>query len=65
MRWIKKLNESLDQYVGEIVKEKIMKGCEKINSRSSGGKRARWIKNAMDQLDELVDEKTRKEVLMS
>ncbi|MFX0183281.1 MAG: hypothetical protein ACFE95_09405 [Candidatus Hodarchaeota archaeon] len=65
MRWIKKLNESLDQYKGETVRKKVMKGSEKLKSRSSGDKKAKWVKSAMEKLDILVDEETRQKVLMS
>ena len=65
MQWIKKLSKSLDQYAGVRVREKVMKGSEELKSRSSGKEKAKWINSAMERLDELVDEETRKKVLIS
>lgn len=65
MWWIKKLNDSLDQSMGETVRKEVMEGSEELKSRSSGDKKAKWVQCAMEKLDELVDEETRKNVLMS
>ncbi len=65
MQWIKKLSKSLDQYTGVTVREKVMEGSEDLKSGSSGEKKAKWVNKAMERLDELIDEETRKQVLVS
>lgn len=65
MRWMKKFSESLDQYMGTEIRKKVMEGCEKLKSQSSGEKKARWMKGAMERLDELVDTETREKVMIS
>ncbi|MFX0125041.1 MAG: hypothetical protein ACFFAE_15525 [Candidatus Hodarchaeota archaeon] len=65
MRWMKKFSESLDQYMGVAVRKKVMEGSEELESKSSGDKKARWIKGAMERFDELVDEETREKVMTS
>ncbi|MHA1966655.1 MAG: hypothetical protein ACW964_02520 [Candidatus Hodarchaeales archaeon] len=65
MQWMKKLSKSLDQYVGVVVRKKVMKGSEELKSSSSGKKKARWVEETMERIDELVEEDVRKKVLIS
>jgi hypothetical protein len=62
---MKKLSKSLDQYMGTEIRKEVMEGSEELKSKSSGYKKARWMKGAMERLDELVDEKTREKVMIS
>jgi hypothetical protein len=65
MTWLKKFRTSLETYTEEEVKKRVMEGSEEINLRSQGKTKTRWVKGAMDKLDELVDEETRKKILLS
>jgi hypothetical protein len=65
MTWLKKLRTSLETYAEEEVKKRVMEGSEEINLRSQGKSKTRWVRRAMDKLDELVDEETRKKILLS
>ncbi|MFX1508081.1 MAG: hypothetical protein ACFFDC_18505 [Promethearchaeota archaeon] len=65
MRWMKKFSESLDRFVGVVIKNEVMGDSEDLKTKSSGDKKARWMKGAMKRLDELVDEETRVNVMTS
>ena len=65
MQWMKKVSKSLDQYVGESTRKKVMKGSEELKSSSSGKKKAKWMAKAIDKVDELIEEDIRKEVLVN
>ncbi len=61
---IKEIGGNVERFAGKRVREKVMEGSEQITSRgASKGKTAEWVKGAMEKLDELVDEKTRFQIM--
>ncbi|MBU7032676.1 MAG: hypothetical protein HXS53_09105 [Theionarchaea archaeon] len=65
MVWLKKFRTGLENCTEEEVKRKVLEGSEEINLRFRGKPKTTWIKGAIDKLDELVDEETRKKILLS
>ena len=63
--WAERFAESVADIAGEAVKKDVMRGCEKLGSHPTPSKRARWIKGAMERLDALVDEETRKRIMIN
>ncbi len=58
-----KLSKSIGQIAGEDIKKSVMKGSSAINSITSQGKKAKWVRGAMEWLDSMVDEAKRLEIM--
>ncbi len=58
-----KLSKSLRRIAGESIEKAVMKGGADINAKTSQGRKAQWVKEAMERLDSLVDEAKRKEIM--
>jgi hypothetical protein len=56
--WLSRLEETLDDYVGEELQKKIMAAGGPIKQTSTTAKKAVWAKCLMDCLEANVDEKT-------
>ena len=65
MSWLERFAKSIADIAGETVKKDVMKGNEKLGSRPTSSQRAKWIKGAMERLDALVDEETRKQIMIN
>lgn len=61
--WLSRLEETLDDYVGEELQKKIMDAGGPIKQTSTTAKKAVWAKCMMDCLEANVDEKTCKKIL--
>ncbi len=61
--WLSRFEETLDEYVGEELQEKIIAAGGPIKQTSSTVKKAAWTKCMMDCLEANVDEKTCKKIL--
>ncbi len=61
--WLSRLEETLDEYVGEELQTKIMEAGGPIKQTSTTAKKAVWAKCMMDCLEANVDEKTCKKIL--
>lgn len=64
MRWLEKFSKSIADLAGEAVKKDVMKGNERLGAHPTPAQRAKWIKGAMERLDALVDEETRKQIMI-
>jgi len=64
MKWIEDLKENLNRLAGEETQKEVMAGSEGLSKDSSAEELASWFRGAVERLDELVDEDTRKRVLM-
>ena len=53
----------VEQFAGEEVAKKVMKGGESIFEKTDAKKKASWMKGAMERLDKLVDEETRFKIM--
>jgi hypothetical protein len=62
-RWLAKLYKGLREKAGEEVAEAVIEGAEGLSSESERGEVIEWTCDAMDRLDNLLEEKTRNEVL--
>ena len=58
-----KLAENVGCIAGENVKDEVMKGSDAITSKTSQGKKAKWVKGAMERLNSLVDQETGNEIM--
>lgn len=65
MRWLERFAKSIADLAGEVVKKDVMKGHHELRSRSTPSQRAKWIKGAIERLDALVDEETRKQIMIN
>ena len=63
--WLERFAKSVADIAGESVKKDVMKGNEKLGARPNPSQRAKWIKGAMERLDALVDEETRKRIMIN
>jgi len=61
--WLSRLEETLDEYVGEELQKQIMEAGGPIKHTSTAAKKAVWTKCMMDCLEANVDEKTCKDIL--
>lgn len=61
--WLSRLEETLDDYVGEELQKKIMDAGGPIKQTSTTAKKAVWAKCMMDCLEANVDEKICKKIL--
>lgn len=61
--WLSRLEETLDDYVGEELQKKIMDAGGPIKQTSTTAKKTVWAKCMMDCLEANVDEKTCKKIL--
>ena len=61
--WLSRLEETLDEFVGEDLQIKIMEAGGPIKQTSTTAKKAVWTKCMMDCLETNVDEKTCKKIL--
>jgi hypothetical protein len=57
------IEKNIEHYAGTEVCKKVMAGNEEITEKTNKKKMALWTKDAMDRLDELVDEKTRIQIM--
>ena len=64
MKWIDKFAESINCFAGEPIRKEVMEGSQRIRSSSSPSKKAAWIKGAMEKLQALVDEETKKKIMI-
>lgn len=58
LSWLEKLNKSLEVVVNDDIRTKIIEGSETLTSGSSSGKKAKWVKTAMERMDSFLDEET-------
>jgi len=58
-----KLAESLGHVAGGNIRNEVMKGSDEITSKTSQGKKAKWVKGAMERLNSLVDRETGNEIM--
>jgi len=65
MSWLERFARSIADIAGEAVKKDVMKGNEKLGSHPTPSQRARWIKGAMERLNALVNEETRKRIMIN
>jgi len=65
MSWPERFARSIADLAGEAVKKDIMEGNKRLGSRPTPSQRAKWIKGAMERLDALVDEETRKQIMIN
>ncbi len=63
--WLDRFEETLDEFVGEKLRRKIIEAGGPIKQSASTSKKAVWTKCMMDCLEANVDEKTCKEILTS
>ncbi len=61
--WLSRLEETLNEYVGEELQQQIMEAGRPIKHTSTPAKKAVWAKCMMECLEANVDEKTCKEIL--
>ena len=61
--WLVKFSSCLDEFVGEEIRNEVMRGYGELSSRSSGSEVIDWTSGAMERLDSLVDEGGRKKVM--
>jgi len=61
--WLDRLSETLDEHVGEELREKIMVAGGSIKQTSSPNKKAVWAKCMMEYLEANADEETCKKVM--
>ena len=64
MSWVERFAKNVAAFAGEAVRTEVMQGSEALGDRPTPGRRARWIKSAMDRLDALVDEDIRKQIMI-
>lgn len=63
--WLDRFEETLDEFVGEELRRKIIEAGGPIKQSASTAKKAVWTKCMMDYLEANVDEKTCKKILTS
>lgn len=56
--YLRKLAKSLDEFVGEDIRSKVLEGCETITAKTSKIKRAELMKEVMSRMDCLIDKNT-------
>ncbi|NHJ31552.1 MAG: hypothetical protein FK732_01700 [Asgard group archaeon] len=61
--WLSRLEETLNEHVGEELQQKIMEAGGPIKQTSTTARKAVWAKCMMDCLEANVDEKTCKKIL--
>jgi hypothetical protein len=61
--WLMRLSDTLDEYVDEDLRTKILEAGGSIKYSSSANKKAAWTKCMMECLEKNVDEKTCKKIL--
>jgi hypothetical protein len=64
MSWLERFSESIAGIACEAIEKDVLKNSEKLGSRPTPSQRARWIKGAMERLDSLVDEETKKQIMV-
>jgi hypothetical protein len=62
---IEEIGRNVGLIAGEVTRKKVMEGSEKITASTSKSAVANWVKGAIDRMDALVDEKTRRQVMVN
>jgi len=65
LSWLERFAESIAEVAGEVVKKDVMKGSERLGLRPTSSQRAKWIRGAIERLSALVDEETRKRIMIN
>jgi hypothetical protein len=61
---INEIGRNIEDLAGYELRLKVMEGSEKVPS-SNPAKAAAWVRDAMDRLDALVDEPTRRQIMLN
>ena len=57
------LEKNIEFLAGKTMSKKVMEGSEEITDKTDKKKIAEWVKGAMERLDDLVDKKTRIQIM--
>ncbi len=60
---IREIGKRIEQFAGDAVSKKVMKGSEEASAEPNPVKRAPWVKEAIDRLDTLTNKKTREQIM--
>ena len=62
-QWLTKFSKGLDNTVGSATRQKVMQGGDQFAASANQQEIVNWTIEAMNRLDELVDEKSRREIM--
>jgi hypothetical protein len=62
---IDEIGRNIEDLAGYELRRRVMAGCEKVIASPNPARTAAWLKGALERLDALVDESTRKQIMLN